>query len=62
MTADFYGISSEWPLKSVSAFILQGDVYFYYGLYNYYQNLRRYMKSRSDAQLIGDLQVIFPLF
>uniref|UniRef100_A0A914RGP1 Transmembrane protein 30A n=1 Tax=Parascaris equorum TaxID=6256 RepID=A0A914RGP1_PAREQ len=34
----------------------EGDVYFYYGLYNYYQNLRRYMKSRSDAQLIGDLQ------
>ncbi|VDM38465.1 unnamed protein product [Toxocara canis] len=34
----------------------EGDVYFYYGLDNYYQNLRRYMKSRSDAQLIGDLQ------
>lgn len=34
-------------------FYLQGDVYFYYGLENYYQNHRRYVKSRSDAQLLG---------
>ncbi|VDN32237.1 unnamed protein product [Gongylonema pulchrum] len=33
----------------------KGDVYFYYGLDNYYQNHRRYMKSRSDSQLLGDV-------
>jgi hypothetical protein len=32
---------------------LQGDVYFYYGLINYYQNHRRYVKSRDDNQLLG---------
>ncbi|VDN57461.1 unnamed protein product [Dracunculus medinensis] len=35
-----------------------GDVYFYYGLNNYYQNHRRYMKSRSDSQLLGDLNSV----
>jgi len=30
-----------------------GDVYFYYGLVNYYQNHRRYVKSRDDNQLLG---------
>ncbi|VBB26171.1 unnamed protein product, partial [Acanthocheilonema viteae] len=34
----------------------QGDVYFYYALDNYFQNHRRYMKSRSDSQLLGNLQ------
>ncbi|VDD86611.1 unnamed protein product [Enterobius vermicularis] len=33
-----------------------GDVYFYYALDNYFQNHRRYVKSRSDKQLLGDLQ------
>ena len=32
---------------------LQGDVYFYYGLVNYYQNHRRYVRSRDDNQLLG---------
>uniref|UniRef100_A0A914I9K0 Cell cycle control protein 50A n=1 Tax=Globodera rostochiensis TaxID=31243 RepID=A0A914I9K0_GLORO len=31
----------------------EGDVYFYYGLENYFQNHRRYMKSRNDEQLLG---------
>ncbi|KAL4656525.1 cell cycle control protein 50A-like [Arapaima gigas] len=31
----------------------QGDVFFYYGLVNFHQNLRRYMDSRDDAQLVG---------
>ncbi|XP_054710469.1 cell cycle control protein 50A-like [Uloborus diversus] len=31
------------------------DVFMYYGLTNYYQNHRRYVKSRDDAQLLGDL-------
>lgn len=33
----------------------EGNVYFYYGLENYFQNHRRYVKSRSDQQLLGDL-------
>lgn len=31
------------------------DVYMYYGLKNYYQNHRRYVKSRDDEQLLGKL-------
>ncbi|VVC88798.1 cell cycle control protein 50A [Leptidea sinapis] len=34
-----------------------GDVYFYYGLSNYYQNHRRYVKSRDDNQLLGRLSL-----
>jgi hypothetical protein len=34
----------------------KGNVYFYYGLDNYFQNHRRYVKSRSDSQLAGNLQ------
>ncbi|MCP9266003.1 CDC50 family protein chat-1 [Dirofilaria immitis] len=44
----------EFVIKLDSDF--QGDVYFYYALDNYFQNHRRYMKSRSDSQLLGDLQ------
>jgi len=32
-----------------------GDVYIYYGLSNFYQNHRRYVKSRDDHQLLGQL-------
>jgi len=32
-----------------------GDVYFYYGLTNFYQNHRRYVRSRDDSQLHGTL-------
>lgn len=32
-----------------------GSVYMYYGLSNYYQNHRRYVKSRDDDQLLGRL-------
>lgn len=31
------------------------EVYVYYGLSNFYQNHRRYVKSRDDKQLLGDL-------
>ena len=31
----------------------QGPVFIYYSLTNYYQNHRRYVKSRSDTQLRG---------
>lgn len=34
-----------------------GKVYMYYGLSNYYQNHRRYVKSRDDEQLLGRLGV-----
>ena len=34
---------------------VQGDVYIYYGLSNFYQNHRRYVKSRDDHQLLGAL-------
>jgi len=33
---------------------MQGPVYFYYQLTNFYQNHRRYVKSRSDMQLRGE--------
>ncbi|XP_046813065.1 cell cycle control protein 50A isoform X1 [Vespa crabro] len=32
-----------------------GEVYMYYGLTNFYQNHRRYVKSRDDNQLLGIL-------
>lgn len=32
----------------------QGTVYMYYGLTNYYQNHRRYVRSRDDSQLHGN--------
>jgi len=33
----------------------EGNVFIYYGLTNFYQNHRRYVKSRDDKQLYGDL-------
>ena len=33
---------------------LQGTVYMYYGLTNFYQNHRRYVRSRDDSQLHGN--------
>jgi len=32
----------------------KGKVYMYYGLTNFYQNHRRYVKSRDDNQLLGE--------
>ncbi|XP_056415260.1 cell cycle control protein 50C-like [Hyla sarda] len=32
---------------------IEGDVFFYYGLSNFFQNHRRYVASRYDAQLLG---------
>lgn len=34
----------------------EGNVYMYYGLSNFYQNHRRYVKSRDDSQLHGDME------
>ncbi|KAJ0061322.1 hypothetical protein NL108_014985, partial [Boleophthalmus pectinirostris] len=33
----------------------ESNVFMYYGLSNFYQNHRRYVKSRDDSQLNGDL-------
>ncbi|XP_065654307.1 cell cycle control protein 50A isoform X3 [Hydra vulgaris] len=33
----------------------KGDVFFYYGLSNFYQNHRRYVRSRDDSQLHGEV-------
>ncbi|KAI1899847.1 hypothetical protein AGOR_G00065990 [Albula goreensis] len=33
-----------------------GDVFFYYALVNFHQNLRRYMDSRDDGQMVGRLK------
>ncbi|GMS98397.1 hypothetical protein PENTCL1PPCAC_20572 [Pristionchus entomophagus] len=33
----------------------EGDVYFYYYLENFYQNHRRYVKSRNDQQFLGNI-------
>lgn len=44
--------------KGVHSFVLcfiQGNVFMYYGLTNFYQNHRRYVKSRDDNQLLGHL-------
>ncbi|KAJ8013318.1 hypothetical protein DPEC_G00052020 [Dallia pectoralis] len=32
---------------------IKGNVFFYYGLRNFHQNLRQYMDSRDDAQMMG---------
>ena len=33
--------------------LMEGDIYIYYGLSNFFQNHRRYVKSRDDNQLNG---------
>ncbi|XP_019404405.1 PREDICTED: cell cycle control protein 50C-like isoform X2 [Crocodylus porosus] len=40
-------------LSAKSVKEVQGDVFMYYGLQNFYQNHRRYVMSRSNAQLLG---------
>lgn len=34
---------------------MDGDVFVYYELHNFYQNHRRYVKSRKDLQLLGEM-------
>ncbi|XP_069801298.1 cell cycle control protein 50C-like [Dendropsophus ebraccatus] len=49
--------NSEKPCSCFVSFSLgekmQGDVFLYYGLSNFFQNHRRYVTSRYDAQLLG---------
>jgi len=42
------------PINITLEHDMDGPVYFYYKLTNYYQNHRRYVKSRSDTQLASD--------
>jgi len=35
----------------------KGDVFIYYELENFYQNHRRYVKSRDDKQLLGNKKI-----
>lgn len=57
--ADYIHENPMEPCKCTIRFNLtedfQKDVYLYYGLSNYYQNHRRYVKSRDDSQLLGHL-------
>ena len=51
---------SKWkPCKCEVPFKLDehwdGPVYLYYGLTNFYQNHRRYVKSRDEKQLLGQI-------
>lgn len=49
-TGDFQTIPLNLTIKNKMC----APIYFYYKLTNFYQNHRRYVKSRSDAQLRGD--------
>jgi len=50
--------TSRCPCREVSfnGLDMKAPVYMYYKLENFYQNHRRYVKSRSDAQLAGDTE------
>nr|CAD2204663.1 unnamed protein product [Meloidogyne enterolobii] len=65
--AQYYDIACENQLKfgsNICIFDISleedflGDVYFYYELENYYQNHRRYMRSRNDLQMLGRLDEV----
>lgn len=43
-----FSLEEDWPK----------DVYMYYALTNFYQNHRRYVKSRDEKQLLGDIEKI----
>lgn len=46
------GTPCDIPLKIDSK--IEADIYVYYQLDNFYQNHRRYVKSRSNKQLLGN--------
>ncbi|XP_072543110.1 cell cycle control protein 50A-like [Salminus brasiliensis] len=54
-----YNWNSSMPCRCTLPFSLEqpfeSNVFMYYGLSNFYQNHRRYVKSRDDSQLNGDL-------
>lgn len=51
--ANYTGVSCRCVKNFTLDKNFEGDVFFYYGLVNYYQNHRRYVKSRDDNQLLG---------
>lgn len=51
--ANYTGISCRCVKNFTLDKSFEGEVFFYYGLVNYYQNHRRYVKSRDDNQLLG---------
>ncbi|KAI1897394.1 hypothetical protein AGOR_G00082850 [Albula goreensis] len=57
-----YSWNSTKPCTCVVSFSLdqafEGNVFMYYGLSNFYQNHRRYVKSRDDRQLNGDMSAL----
>ncbi|CAH1391922.1 unnamed protein product [Nezara viridula] len=59
--AEIIGNNSNTPCTCSIDFELtdpfDGIVYLYYGLSNFYQNHRRYVKSRDDFQLLGKLGI-----
>ncbi|CAG0885799.1 unnamed protein product [Darwinula stevensoni] len=53
-----FSITSAWKCHcndDADLVCFQGKIFMYYGLTNFYQNHRRYVKSRSDLQLLGHL-------
>ncbi|KAJ8275022.1 hypothetical protein COCON_G00096470 [Conger conger] len=57
-----YSWNNTKPCTCSVSFVLdkafEGSVFMYYGLSNFYQNHRRYVKSRDDRQLNGDTSVL----
>ncbi|KAJ8356088.1 hypothetical protein SKAU_G00188820 [Synaphobranchus kaupii] len=57
-----YSWNSTKPCTCSVPFVLdqafEGSVFMYYGLSNFYQNHRRYVKSRDDRQLNGDTSAL----
>lgn len=53
------GMQMQIYLWNIIIFVFQSNVFMYYGLSNFYQNHRRYVKSRDDSQLNGDNKSLF---
>ncbi|CAM4825655.1 unnamed protein product [Rotaria magnacalcarata] len=56
--ANYNGTTCYCETKFTLDTTFEGDVYFYYGLTNYYQNHRRYVRSRDDNQLLGNKDAV----
>lgn len=55
--ADNYADPCHCTLNFTLDEAFERDVYIYYGLTNFYQNHRRYVRSRDDKQLLGKLDL-----
>ncbi|MEQ2178209.1 Cell cycle control protein 50A [Goodea atripinnis] len=51
----FIGVGVGLFITSRDVQVLEGPVFIYYGLTNYFQNQRKYGISKDDNQLYGDL-------